>query len=178
MQSKKILRKKFFKLRKNKYFDISNNFFKPLIPILKKKTKINLAIYYPSNYEVNILKIFISNNKRENITYLLPKINGKNEMKFYRWKKNDPLGVNNFGLLEPTSSKEYVPQLMMIPLLAFDKDFYRLGYGKGYYDRYLKKYQNIFTIGVAFSFQKYNKLPISNFDIKLNQILTEKGFEK
>ena len=64
MLSKQILRKKFFRLRKKEYFEINNNFFNPLIAILKSKEKINLAIYYPSNYEINILKIFdtIENN--------------------------------------------------------------------------------------------------------------------
>jgi len=181
MLSKQILRKKFFKFRKNEYFEINDNFFSPLIPILRSKEKINLAIYYPSNYEINILKIFNTLGNKNNINYLLPKIHGKNDMKFYLWKKNEPLLVNNYGLLEPISSLEYVPKIMMIPLLAFDKNFYRLGYGKGYYDKYLKncikKNKKIFTIGVAFSFQKYKKLPISNFDVKLDQILTEKGFE-
>ena len=55
----------------------------------------------------------------------------------------------------------------------------RLGYGKGFYDRYLKKYlkknNNILTIGIAFSFQKYHTLPTSNKDVNLNYILTEKG---
>ena len=181
MLSKQILRKKFFKFRKNEYFEINNNFFNPLIPILRSKKKINLAIYYPSNYEINILKIFDTIGNKNNINYLLPKIHGENDMKFYPWKKNEPLLVNNYGLLEPVSSLECVPQIMMLPLLAFDKNFYRLGYGKGYYDKYLKncfkKNKKIFTIGVAFSFQKYKKIPISNFDVKLDQILTEKGFE-
>ena len=56
---------------------------------------------------------------------------------------------------------------------------YRLGYGMGFYDRYLnkysKKFNNILTVGVAFSFQKYHKLPINNKDFKLNYILTEKA---
>ena len=69
---------------------------------------------------------------------------------------------------------------MLVPLLAFDNQKNRLGYGKGYYDRYLNKYlkknKNILTIGVAFSFQKHNKLPTSNNDVKLNYVLTEKGF--
>ena len=67
---------------------------------------------------------------------------------------------------------------MLIPLLAFDKNNDRLGYGKGFYDKFLKIKKNIITIGVAFSFQKYNKLPTSNLDIKLDYILTEKGLEK
>ena len=56
----------------------------------------------------------------------------------------------------------------------------RLGYGKGFYDKY---FNNLFklgkkfeAIGIAFSFQKYNKLPSSKFDFKLNNIFTEKGF--
>jgi 5-formyltetrahydrofolate cyclo-ligase len=68
---------------------------------------------------------------------------------------------------------------MLVPLLSFDEDKYRLGYGKGFYDRYLSRYlkifKNILTVGVAFSFQKYHKLPINNTDVKLNYILTEKG---
>ena len=71
---------------------------------------------------------------------------------------------------------------MLIPLLAFDLQNNRLGYGKGFYDRYLGKFlknrKNITTIGVAFSFQKYNKLPVSRLDIKLDYILTEKGLRK
>ena len=68
---------------------------------------------------------------------------------------------------------------MLIPTLAFDMDKYRLGYGKGFYDRYLKKYlkrfKNILTVGVAFSFQKHHKIPSFNNDVKLKYILTEKG---
>ena len=86
--------------------------------------------------------------------------------------------VNKYGMLEPIksniNSKYYVGSL-----LAFDKNKYRLGYGKGFYDRYLnkylKKFKNILTVGVAFSFQKYHKLPINNKDVKLDYILTEKG---
>ena len=66
-----------------------------------------------------------------------------------------------------------------MPILVFDKHLNRLGYGKGYYDKFLNNYINkqkkVLTIGLAFSFQRYKKLPISKFDVKLNYILTEKG---
>ena len=69
---------------------------------------------------------------------------------------------------------------MLIPVLAFDKNKYRLGYGKGFYDRYLNKYlkqfKNILTVGVAFSFQRHHKLPINQNDVKLDFIITEKEF--
>ena len=68
---------------------------------------------------------------------------------------------------------------MLIPLLAYDNQNHRLGYGGGFYDRYLSKFlrahKKIITIGIAFSFQKYHKIPVTTNDVKLNFILTEKG---
>ena len=100
-------------------------------------------------------------------------------MYFSTWKNNEVLKVNKYGMLEPFKQIKNVPNIMLIPLLAFDKKKYRLGYGKGFYDRYLNKYlktfKNILTVGVAFSFQKHHKLPVNNMDVKLNYILTEKG---
>ena len=181
MQLKNKLRKRYFNLRKKKYYDIDKNFFLPLIKLIQFKIKkkiIKIALYYPSNFELNILKIlelkyFLAQN------ILLPIIEKDNLMKFYMWKKNDVLSVNKFGLLEPVKTKSKVPDLMLIPTLAFDKKKFRLGYGKGFYDRYLNKYlkqnRNILTVGVAFSFQKHHKLPINHNDVKLDFILTEKG---
>ena len=67
----------------------------------------------------------------------------------------------------------------MLPLLAFDKKKNRIGYGKGFYDKFLLKFLNknkrIMTVGVAFSFQKHHKLPINKRDYRLDYIITEKG---
>ena len=181
MLSKNSLRKKFYSIRKKKYFDISNNFLQPINFILKKKKtrKVFLSIYYPMKFELNLINI-LNKNKLKNVNLLLPKIYENKQMKFHLWSPNDPLEVNSFGTLEPLKSKKiYVPDVMLLPLLAFDKNRNRLGYGKGYYDKFLSEYilkkKDILTIGVAFSFQQYKKLPTSKFDIKLNYILTEKG---
>ena len=181
MVKKESLRKRYFILRKRKYFEVNKFFFYPLIKIIKKKfinKRINLSLYYPSSYEINILKILeIDLIIKQNI--LLPVVQGNREMNFFKWKKNDALSINKFGIIEPKKSKKLIPDLMLIPLLAFDKRKHRLGFGKGFYDSYLnkhlKKFKNIITVGVAFSFQKYHKLPISINDVKLNYILTEKG---
>ena len=113
---------------------------------------------------------------------MLPRIAKNKIIHFSKWKKNEVLTVNKFGMLEPTKSKIRIPNLMLVPLLVFDKGKYRLGYGKGFYDRYLssllKKFNKILTVGVAFSFQRYDKLPISSYDVKLDFILTEKGLMK
>ena len=184
MQQKSKLRKKYFNIRKENYFEIDKKFFSPLLKLIKKKIKkksIIIALYYPSNFELNVLKIlelkYISHQ-----TILLPVAEKNNLMNFYQWKKNDVLTVNEFGMLEPIKTKAKIPDIIIVPMLAFDKDKFRLGYGKGYYDRYLNKYiklyKDIITVGVAFSFQKHNKLPINKNDIKLNFILTEKGIYK
>ena len=181
MQQKNLVRKKYYLLRKKKYYEINKNFFFPFLNLIKskfKKKKIKLALYYPSSFEINILKL-IENNYISNQNLLLPVIEENNSMSFFPWKKNEVLKVNRYGMLEPIKSNQYIPTVMLVPLLAFDNYKYRLGYGKGFYDRYLNKYlrkfKNILTVGVAFSFQKHHKLPINNMDVKLNYILTEKG---
>ena len=181
MQQKIVIRKKALANRKKKYFEISSQFFNPLIQLLKKQKKYSIktfSLYYPSNNEVNVLSLY-QLIKKEKIKILLPIIKNKNQMNFVEWQYLDPLKVNEFGMLEPClTTKPLVPDFMLVPLLAFDSNNNRLGYGKGFYDRFLKNKKKITTIGVAFSFQEYNKLPVSNLDIKLNYILTEKGIKK
>jgi|TARA_B100001063_G_C16701950_1_gene523039 5-formyltetrahydrofolate cyclo-ligase len=181
MQQKVKLRKKYLNLRKEKYYSIDKNFFFPLLKLFRKEFKkkpIKIALYYPSNFELNVLKVLELKYFSSKVI-LLPAIEKNNLMKFYPWKKNEVLAVNKFGMIEPVQTKAKVPDVMLIPLLAFDKDKFRLGYGKGYYDRYLNKYikiyKDILTVGVAFSFQKHHKLPLSQHDIKIDFILTEKG---
>ena len=181
MQQKIKLRKKYLNLRKKKYYDIDKEFFLPFLKLIRlrlKKKFIKIALYYPSNFELNVLKLLEFNYISTQDT-LLPVIDKNNIMNFLSWKKNEVLLVNEFGMLEPIKTQAKVPDVILVPTLAFDKNKYRLGYGKGFYDRYLnkylKKFKNILTVGVAFSFQKYHKLPINNMDVKLNYILTEKG---
>ena len=182
MNNKDRLRKKYFLIRKKKYFDIKPSFFSPLIKLIKKKYKkkhVILSSYYPSSFEVNTLRLFETEliNKLE---IFLPVVNENKTMHFYKWKKNDVLKINQFGMLEPALLSDHiVPDIMLVPLLAYDNQNNRLGYGGGFYDRYLNKYlktyNNILTIGIAFSFQKHHKIPVINNDVKLNHILTEKG---
>ena len=178
MNQKKLIRKKFFLKRKKKYFGIKRNFFSPLIPLMKKLKKKNISIYYPNSYEVDVLQI-LEIKFFKKLNFLLPGIDENNNMNFYFWKKSDVLKVNKYGILEPLKNIKSIPNIVLVPLLAFDKQKNRLGYGKGFYDKYLSKYKKIYktiiTVGVAFSFQKYNNLPVNKNDFKLNYILTEKG---
>lgn len=184
MFKKDLIRRKILGIRRKRYFQVDPNFFIPLNSYLKKKSKnqnLLLSIYYPSNFEVDILPLFkVINNKK--IKTLLPVIKSKEKMNFVEWNFLDTLKVNNFGMLEPNSNGKFlIPDIMLVPLIAFDKTKNRLGYGKGFYDRFLNKFlkvkKKITTIGIAFSFQRYKKLPKSKHDVSLDYILTEKGME-
>ena len=98
-------------------------------------------------------------------------------MVFRKWDRTQPLCLGKFGIPEPISNKTKFPDILLVPLLAFDKNFNRIGYGGGFYDRYinrLKKIKKIITIGVAYSFQKIKKVPVKKYDIKLDFVVTEK----
>ena len=181
MSQKNQLRKRYFKLRKKKYFEIDKEFFLPLLKLFRSKIKkrvTKIALYYPSNFELNVLKLLELKNIMDH-DILLPVIDKKNQMNFFSWKKYDILLVNEYGILEPAKTQSKVPEVILVPILSFDKNKYRLGYGKGFYDRYLnkylKKFKNILTVGVAFSFQRHHNLPVNQNDVKLDFIITEKG---
>ena len=176
------LRKKSLLKRKKKYLTAKKFDFKLIFNLIRKhfhKKKVIIAGYYPSNYEVNILQ-FLEKASRKKFKITLPVIKSSNKMSFHSWIFKEPLHVNRFGIPEPKNSKnKIIPDLIMVPLVAFDKHLNRIGYGKGYYDRSLKKIRkikkNAIFLGIAYSFQKCTQIPINNNDFKLDYIFTEKG---
>ena len=95
--------------------------------------------------------------------------------------KNSSLKINNFGIPEPFKLKKITPSVLIVPIVAFDTNLNRLGYGGGFYDRYiskLEKTKKILKIGIALSCQKINKVPTDKFDKKMNYIFTEKKVYK
>ena len=176
--SKSKLRSKILNLRKkNSHKKLS------LYPLkiyqFLKKNKINfknVGGYYPCNNEIDDLEMLnFLKNKKTNIS--LPIIKENNQMDFFEWTDKDPLKINKYGIAEPISSKKIYPDVIFVPLVAYDHDLNRLGYGGGFYDRYLEKIsklKKIFKIGLGFSFQEIKKLPINKYDKKLDLIITEK----
>ena len=175
---KSLIRKKLLKIREKNYSNCNQINISPIIKILKKrkfKNKI-LGGYYPYNYEIDIMPL-VEKFQKLNYSITLPKIGMNSEMNFFQWSTKDPLSINKFGIPEPISNKTKFPDILLVPLLAFDKNFNRIGYGSGFYDRYinrLKKIKKIITIGVAYSFQKIKKIPVEKYDIKLDFVITEK----
>jgi len=172
---KSAIRNNLLKVRKNKFF-IKYDQKKVINFILDQKINI-IGGYFPINHEFNCLDILDQLSKK--ISVSLPIMKKHNQMEFYTWKNSDPLKINNFGIPEPVNFTSVYPDILLVPLVGFDKNLNRLGYGGGYYDRYIKKIKSIkkiLTIGLAFSFQEIKKVPIDSYDQKLNFIYTEKGF--
>ncbi len=92
----------------------------------------------------------------------------------------DELKPEAFGILAPELNEnntvtDFSDALCLVPALSFDCSGNRLGYGGGYYDRFLKEY-NIQTLGLAYSKCLCEKIPAESFDVKINAVLTENGF--
>ena len=176
---KSKIRKKILYIReKNNNKNLKFPFIKIIKEIKKKITK-NKIIggYYPVNFEIDILKILELLEKKIGVQISLPVIKKNNEMDFYSWSTKSLLKLNKFGIPEPEKIKKVFPDIIFVPIVAFDNRLYRIGYGGGYYDRYLQKVSNkkkIFKVGIAYSCQKINKVPINKHDKKLDIIITEK----
>ena len=174
--NKSEIRKKIFKTRKIKNYENLKIDFKFLLEILKKKKIIGKDVggYYPYNYEVDIMEI-LKKLEKYNYQISLPKVKKNSQMDFFRWSTKDPLEINKYGIPEPVSDEIKYPSVLLVPLVAFDRNLNRIGYGGGFYDRYikkLKKKKKILTIGIAYSFQKVKTIPINKHDIRLDFIIT------
>jgi len=174
---KNILRKKILVYRKNNYriVDLKYSLLKNILKkfnLLKNK---KIGAYFPINYEIDCLEI-LKQLEKSGHKISLPITKKGNKMDFFEWSFKEPLLIGKIGIPEPYSKKKVYPEILLVPLVAFNKYKSRLGYGGGYYDRYIQKIKNIkkiLTIGVAFSFQEVRKLPINEHDKKLDYIFTE-----
>ena len=177
---KSTIRKKILKIRKNKNKNNCNIKFQYIYHLLKKTYNFKKKIiggYYPVNYEIDDLSILKKLEKKK-ITISLPSIKKNFKMSFIKCSLNDPLVINKYGIPEPCTGKIVLPDILLVPLVAFDKNLNRLGYGAGYYDRLiesLKKKKKIITIGLAFDFQELYTIPVSKYDQKLDYIVTNKN---
>ena len=179
---KSELRKKILKVRKK--FNTKNiqlN-FNQIIKILKKEKITNKIIggYYPVNFEIDSLEL-LRKFKKNKFNISLPIIKKNFQMDFYSWSFSEPLKINKYGIPEPEAKNIVYPDVLLIPLVAFDKNLNRLGYGGGYYDRLISKLlkkKKILKIGLAFSSQEVDKVPTNKYDQKLDYIVTERNILK
>ena len=142
-----------------------------------------VGLYYPIFNEISPL-VFIKYFKDNNITTALPVVDiNSNSMVFKKWFKKEKLQKSHIGTYEPLrTNKTIFPQIIVVPMLMFDRKLNRLGYGAGYYDKLIstlkryfdKKQKNFITIGLAYSEQETKTIPYESHDQKLDFIVTEK----
>ena len=137
---KSKLRKKVLKIRKVANKNNLKIDFNKVFSLIKKNYLIKKSIggYFPVNYEVDDLEI-LKEFAKKNYQISLPVIKKNFNMDFYKWSFDDPLKINQYGIPEPNSKKLIYPDVILVPLVAFDNNLNRLGYGGGYYDRVIKK---------------------------------------
>ncbi len=162
---------------------INKNFIDNLLPKIyqinsKKVFSLYLASYKEVSTEV-ITQYFYQNN----ISFSYPKIVAQNhQLDFVLAQQNQAFVANKFftKIIEPQDGIIVFPNIIILPLLAFDADLSRLGMGGGFFDRTIEFLKNrnseIITIGLAYEFQRSERpLPIDNTDQKLDFIVTEKS---
>ena len=138
-------------------------------------------ISFKSEISTQFLNEFLLNNGK---ILCLPVIKNNSEtLNFIEYNLKTKLVSGKFGIMQPSNlSKEFFPEIIFTPCLAFDENGFRLGYGGGYYDKtffYLKKIKHKFiSIAVAFDDQKIDELVHDKYDQKINYILTEKKLYK
>jgi 5-formyltetrahydrofolate cyclo-ligase len=175
---KKIIRKFLINRRKQLSGDYEkkNMSHVHLRPLLNNINSDYVGSYADYNFELSTNSI----NKyliEKNINICLPKINSKSkEINFFKFSTGTKLIKNKYNILEPEVTNEIIfPKLVLVPLLAFNESGFRLGYGGGFYDKYFSSQEekDIIKVGLGFSFQKANQIPIESHDQKLDWILTE-----
>ena len=138
-----------------------------------------LLVYLSTKYEVSTTSL-IKKAWELGKTVAAPKVNG-GVMDFYVFSSFNQLKVGPFyGILEPTTTEPIQTKdaLIIMPGVAFDYQRNRIGYGKGYYDRYLSEHPDYETIALSFDCQLLKKIPSEEHDLKPNKIITETGIIK
>ena len=142
--------------------------------------EVAVAGYWPMNDEMNpvpLMKRLI----KDGVLCVLPAVVTKGEpLEFRNWQPEVSLEDGPFGTSHPPASAEKkAPGIVLLPLLAFDGDGYRLGYGGGYYDRTLAQLKStgtpVMAVGMAYQSQQIDAVPRGDLDQPLDWVITENG---
>lgn len=141
----------------------------------------SFAGYYAMRGELDVLPIF-NHMQRFHKVMALPRMLPQRQLRFYQWQPGEPLEEGAYGVKQPPeTATECVPEVVLVPLLAFDTRGFRLGYGGGYYDRLMQTMRTQtetkppLFIGVAMSLQEIPDVPTEPHDAPLDGVLTEMG---
>lgn len=132
-----------------------------------------VGIYWSVNNEVDVTSLL--KQTENNRIFALPRVISDTEMEMIRWHPNMAMKRSAFGILEPLSTEVVAAMdfdVLFIPLVAFRDDGARLGYGGGYYDRYLRNCSAL-KIGIAYAFQRCDQWQEKPHDQRMDVVITE-----
>jgi 5-formyltetrahydrofolate cyclo-ligase len=136
-----------------------------------------VAGYWPIGEELDVRPLLSELAARGHVTSLPVVTARRASLIFRRWREGDGLEPGAHGILAPSSDAPTVdPDVLIVPLVAFDASGYRLGYGGGYYDRTLaslRASKKILAVGVGFAVQEFPRLPRGPDDQRLDWIVSE-----
>ena len=175
---KNILRKEILSSRKN--FDVLKNeasnkvIYRNILTLLNNLALLNdvIGIYWPIRGEPDLLKLLVELRR----TICLPRINAA-EICFVPYILGS--GLERYGkteIYQPVLAQEIIPKIVIVPAFGFSIDGYRLGFGKGHYDKYLTKIKqdnSLIAIGACFHENLFERLPVDQYDYKMDYIVTD-----
>lgn len=177
MEEKKLIRKEIYRLRKESTDEQVTAWSKSITEKviasdLFEQSEIVL-IYADYNHEV-VTSDIIAEALKRNKTVAVPRVEGK-DMVFVLIDEKTELKPGYFGIPEPEEGELIDPKqgLMIMPGVAFDTECHRVGYGGGFYDRYLEKHPKLNRMALAFEFQMMPSVPWETTDIQPEFIVTE-----
>ncbi|AZO81073.1 MULTISPECIES: 5-formyltetrahydrofolate cyclo-ligase [unclassified Bosea (in: a-proteobacteria)] len=131
-----------------------------------------VSAYWPMRSEADPRPILEALHER-GLPLCLPAIVEK-RMLFRRWAPWEPIVPGGFGTLVPSPEEPEVrPTILIVPLAAFDRRGYRIGYGKGYYDRAIAELEPVATVGIAYAAQEIEAVPAEAHDRRLDWVVTQ-----
>ena len=168
---RKIYLAKRKRIKKKKFKECTLNL--RLFEFLKKKKKKSIAGYFSFRGELDITPS-INYLKTFQFKISLPFIDKINKpLLFKEWAKNVPLETGRYNIKVPKTNIFSDPEIIIVPLLAFNNKKFRLGYGGGFYDRTIQERKHkIFSIGIGFDEQEAELLPTDIHDQSLDMVLT------
>jgi 5-formyltetrahydrofolate cyclo-ligase len=165
--------RKDFVLKQNNQIPFNSRLLKELQPFSR------VGGYRATRWEADLSKWWAP-LRQTSVSISLPFVPSRTAaMEFRIWEQGAPLEKATFGFEQPAAQAEpATPEVILIPLIGFDRSGTRLGQGAGHYDRYLACHSKALKIGVGFSCQEYPGLPKDDWDIPLDVIITEREWIK
>ena len=167
-------------LSKSTVLTWSSGLCRHLIAFPKIQEAENLLLYYPLGKEASLLSLLPEFFGKKHLFFPVTVKDGG--LLFFEPKSPDDFEKGHFGVMEPASRDQvfssdvmYGKTIALVPGVAFDRKMSRMGYGKGYYDRFFAQSGEIYKIGICFSMQIVKEIVANPWDVPMDVLCSEKG---